>query len=161
MTHHATIARTPAVPAPSLADLMARAVQVGREAAALAHDCGAGTSIAEWRRINERLAQLAERRPLEIEDNALAAVQGALGRDLAREAAGTERRVVDRDHDADGQEYPIFAEDEVYTERGGRLLELQAKLREVAALRDRIHDRLAAERALRELAMHGEDLARV
>ena len=158
MTHYATIARTPAAPAPSLADLMARAVRVGREVAALAHDCGAGTSIAELRRINERLAPLAERRPLEIEDDALAAVQGALARDLAREAAGTERRVVDRDHD-DGREYPIFAEVEVYTERGGRLLDLQAKLREVAALRDRIHDRLAAERALRELAMHGEDLA--
>ena len=160
MTHYTPIARTPVALAPSLAELMAGAVQVGREAAAIAHDCGAGTSLAEWRRIAERLAPLAERRPLEIEDDDLTAVQGALARDLAREAAGTDRRVVDRDYDDDGREYSVFAEVEVHTDRGERLLELQAKLRELAALRDCVLDCLAAERALRELAVRGEDPAR-
>ena len=151
MTMHTPIARTPAAPAPSVADLTTRMVWVGREAAALAHDCGAGTSVAEWHRIGDQLAPLAERRPFEVEDDALVAVQGALARDLEREAAGTERRVVDRDYDEDGREYPILGEVPAYTDRGGRLLEVQAKLREFAALRDRVLDRLAAETALQGL----------
>ena len=136
MTLHTPIARPSAAPAPSVADLIARMVQVGREAAALAHDCGAGTSVAEWRHVEACLSGLAERRPFEaIDEDALVAALG----------------IVARDHDEDGNVYAVWAEVPAYTDRGGRLLEVQAKLREFAALRDRALDRLAAETALQDL----------
>ena len=152
MTMHTPIARPSAAPAPSVADLIARMVQVGREAAALAHDCGAGTSVAEWRHVEACLSGLAERRPFEaIDEDALVAAQGIVARDLEAEVAGTERRVVDRDHDEDGNVYAVWAEVPAHTDRGHKLLEVQRLLREFAALRDEVLDRVAAEQAVRRL----------
>lgn len=150
MTIHTPTIRTSLASAPALDELAARAVRVGREAATAAHDCAAGSTTGQWRRVEASLSGLSERRPFaEMEEDALDAVQGIVSRDLENEVAGTERRVVD--HDEDGNVYAVWAEVPAHTERGHKLLEVQRLLREFAALRDEVLDRLAAERALQDL----------
>ena len=152
MTIHTPTVRTFMAPAPALDELGARAVRVGREAAAAAHDCAAGSTTGQWRRVEAALGGLAERRPFEaIDEDALVAAQGIIARDLEAEVAGTERRVVDHDHDEDGNAYAVWAEVPAHTERGEALLRVQRLLREFLALRDEVLDRVAAERALQDL----------
>ena len=154
MTIHTPIAWTSMAPAPATAldELAARAVRVGREAAAAAHECAAGSTVGQWRQVEASLGGLAERRPFtEIDEDALAAAQGIVARDLEAEGAGTERRVVDHDHDEDGNVYAVWAEVPVHTERGETLLRVQRLVREFVALRDEVLDRIAAERAVQRL----------
>ena len=152
MTIQTPIARTSFVPDPALAELAARAVRVGREAATAAHDCAAGSTVGRWRQVEATLGGLAERRPFaEMDEDALVAAQGIIARDLEAEVVGTERRVVDRDYDEDGIAYDILGEVPAHTERGEALLRVQRLLREFAALRDEVLDRVAAERALQDL----------
>ena len=94
--HTVPTTRASAAPAPSLEVLAARLVRAGREAAAAAHDCAAGSAVGQWRQVRDWLAPLAERQPLDdLDDDALVAALGVVGRDLDAEGAGTERRVVD------------------------------------------------------------------
>ena len=151
--HTIPTTRASAAPAPSLEVLAARLVRAGREAAAAAHDCAAGSAVGQWRQVRDWLAPLAERRPLDdLDDDALVAALGVVGRDLEAEGAGTERRVVDHNWDDDGTRYDIWAEVPAHTERGERLLEVQRLLREVQALHAEVLDWVAAARALRDLA---------
>ena len=152
VTIHTPTIRTSLASAPALDELAARAVRVGREAATAAHECAAGSTTGQWRRVEACLGGLGERRPFaEMEEDALDAIQGIVSRDLENEGAGTERRVVDHDHDEDGNVYAVWAEVPAHTERGHKLLEVQRLLREFAALRDEVLDRLAAEQAVRRL----------
>ena len=152
MTIHTPTIRTSLTSAPALDELAARAVRVGREAATAAHECAAGSTVGQWRRVEACLGGLAERRPFEaIDDDALVAALGIIARDLENEAAGTERRVVDHDHDDDGNAYAVWAEVPAHTERGEALLRVQRLVREFVALRDEVLDRVAAEQALRDL----------
>ena len=155
MTFQTPVRRAP-VPAPSLADLAARAVEAGREAAAIAHEVGAGTSLSECRRVAAQLEALADRRPFEACDDALVAALGAIARDLEREREGTRRAVVDHDHDEHGTRYDVLGEVPAFSPRGERLLEAQRLLEECRALRDRVLDRAAAERAVSGL-LAGDD----
>ena len=150
MTFHTPVRRAP-VPAPSLADLAARAVEAGREAAAIAHEVGAGTNLSECRRVAVQLEALADRRPFEACDDALVAALGAIARDLEREREGTRRAVVDHDHDEHGTRYDVVGEVPAFSPRGERLLEARRLLEECRSLRDRVLDRVAAERAVRGL----------
>ena len=147
MTFHTPVRRAP-VPAPSLADLAARAVEAGREAAAIAHEVGAGTNLSECRRVAAQLEALADRRPFEACDDALVAALGAIARDLEREGEGTRRAVVDHDHDEHGTRYDVLGEVPAFSPRGERLLEARRLLEECRSLRDRVLDRAAAERAV-------------
>ena len=153
MTIHTPTVRTSLAPAaPALDELAARAVRVGREAATAAHECAAGSTVGQWRRVETCLGGLGERRPFEaIDEDALLAVQGIIARDLESEVAGTERRVVDHDHDEDGNVYAVWAEVPAHTERGEALLHVQRLLREFVTLRDEVLDRVAAEQAVRRL----------
>ena len=149
MTIHTPTIRTSFAPAPALEELAARSVRIGREAAAAAHDCAAGSTVGQWRHVEACLSGLAERRPFEaIDEDALVAAQGIVARDLENEVVGTERRVVDRDYDEDGNAHDILGEVPAHTERGEALLRVQRLLREFVALRDEVLDRLAAEQAV-------------
>ena len=147
MTFHTPVRRAP-IPTPSLADLAAWAVEAGREAAAIAHEVGAGTNLSECRRVAAQLEALADRRPFEACDDALVAALSAIARDLEREREGTRRAVVDCDHDEHGTRYDVLGEVPAFSPRGERLLEAQRLLEECRALRDRVLDRVAAERAV-------------
>ena len=149
VTIHTPTIRTSFAPASGLDELAARTVRIGREAAAAAHDCAAGSTTGQWRRVEASLSGLAERRPFEaIDEDALVAAQGIVARDLEAEVAGTERRVIDHDHDEDGNAYAVWAEVPAHTERGEALLRVQHLLREFLALRDEVLDRVAAEQAV-------------
>ena len=150
MTMH-SIKRAPSAPAPSVEELAAEVVRLGREAAREAHDWGVGTSVREWRAIGQRLGALGERCPFDADEEALTATLGALGRAIEAEEAGTERRVTGYDVDEDGRRCDVLGEVPVHTERGERLIAIRAKLEAFVRLRDQVLDRLAAERALEAL----------
>ena len=147
MTFHTPVRRAPAS-ALSLADLAARAVEAGHEAAAIAREVGAGTNLQDCRRLAVRLQPLEERQPFAADDDDLVAVLGAIARDLEREHEGTRRAVVDHDHDEHGTRYDVLGEVPAYSARGERLLEAQRLLEECRSFRDRVLDRIAAERAV-------------
>ena len=151
MTLQSTLTRAPAAPVPSLEALAAEAVRLGREAAAAAQEVGVGRTPGDWRRAEAILEGLAERVPFALTDETLAEAERILARNVEAERDGTERRVVDRAYDEDGGCYDILEEVSAHTPRGRALIEVQVRLREFAAARDRVLDRVAAEAALRDL----------
>ena len=151
MTHYTPITRMPTAAAPTLEGLAAKAVRLGRETAAAAQDAGVGVSPQDWRRLGQLLEALAERLPFAACDETIEEARRILERDIGSEEAGTERRVVDYDVDPDGRRLDVLAEVPAHTERGRTLLQVQQRLREFIAARDAVLDRIAAERAVRDL----------
>ena len=151
MTRYTPITRMPAAAAPTLEALAAKAIRLGREAAAAAQDAGVGRTPQYWRRLGQLLEALAERLPFEACEETLEEARRILERDIGSEEAGTERRVVDYDVDPDGRRLDVLAEVPVHTERGHTLLAVQVRLREFMAARDAVLDRVAAEQAVRNL----------
>ena len=150
MTMH-SIKRAPSTPAPSVEELAAEVVRLGREAAAAAREVGVGRTPQDWRRAEAILEGLAERMPFALGDDDLDEAGRILARNIEDERDGTERRVVDYDVDPDGRRLDVLAEVPAHTERGHALLEVQVRLRAFVAARDRVLDRVAAEAALRGL----------
>ena len=150
MTFH-SIRRAPIAPAPTLEDLAAHAVRLGREVAAVAREVGVGVTPQDWLRVERLLEALGERAPFEAPEEDLAEAQRILGRHILDEETGTERRVIDRDYDDDGREYPILGDVTAYSDRGHALIEVQERFCEFVAARDRVLDSLAAERSLQSL----------
>ena len=152
MTMHAAITRAPVAPDPSIDDLAARVVRLGRELAAAARDCCAGGGVQDHAFVARSLEPLARRRPFDERDGAgLGTARALIAKDLEREAAGTERRVVDHDYDEDGIRYDVWAEVPAFTERGEQLQTVLRRLDEFVRARDAVLDYAAGQHGLRRV----------
>ena len=152
MTMHTPVLQTPVSPDPSIDDLAARVVRLGRELAAAARDCCAGGSAQDHAFVARSFERLADRRPFEERDVAgLGTARALISNDLRRETAGTERQVVDHDYDEDGVRYDVWAEVAAFTERGEQLRAVLRRLDEFARARDAVLDYAAGQRGLRRV----------
>ena len=152
MTMHIPVLRTPVAPDPSIDDLAARVVRLGRELATAARDCCAGGGAQDHAFVARSLEPLARRRPFEERDGAgLGTARALIAKDLERETAGTERRVVDHDYDEDGIRYDVWTEVAAFTDRGEQLQTVLQRLDEFVRARDAVLDYAAGQHGLRRV----------
>lgn len=136
---------------PDLDDLAASAIRLGREFAGLAEAICLGGTGQRSPILSRALRRLAERNPFDLHvEQSLEALGGILGAALKSEVIDTERRFFETRHDEFGQDGEI-RECPVYSARGEELLALQRTFTAFLAAREATLDRLAAERALRQL----------
>jgi hypothetical protein len=136
---------------PSLDELAAKAVRLGRELEGMAHAVYLGGNTRDFGFVSRTLRRLAERDPFDQRDEqSLGALRGILNADLASEAVGMERRFFETRHDEFGQDGEI-RECPVYSARGQEILAILKTFQAFLAARDATLDRVAAERALRQL----------
>ena len=152
MTIHTPVLRTPVSPDPSIDDLAAKVVRLGRELAAAARDCCAGGGVRDHAFVERSLEPLARRRPFDERDGAgLGTARALISNDLRRETAGTERRIVDHEYDEDGVRYDVWAEVPAFTDRGEQLQTVLRKLDEFVRARDAVLDYAAGQHGLRRV----------
>lgn len=136
---------------PSLDELAATAVRLGRELEAMAHAVYLGGNARDFGFVSRTLRRLAERNSFDPRDEqSLGALRGILDADLASEVTGMERRFFETRHDEFGQDGEI-QECPVYSERGEAILAIQKTYQAFLTARAATLDRVAAERALRQL----------
>lgn len=136
---------------PSLDELAAKAVRLGRELEAMAHANYLGGNAHDFGFVSRTLRRLAERNPFDPRDEqSLGALRGILDADLASEVTGVERRLFETRHDEFGQDGEI-RECPVYSERGQAILAIMKVYQAFVLARDTTLDRVAAERALMQL----------
>ena len=152
MTIHTPVLRTPVSPDPSIDDLAATVVRLGRELATAAHGCCAGGGALDHAFVARSLEPLARRRPFDERDVAgLGTARALISNDLRRETAGTERQVVDHEYDEDGVRYDVWAEVAAFTERGEQLRAVLQRLDEFVRARDAVLDYAAGQHGLRRV----------
>ena len=81
----------------------------------------------------------------------LGTARALIAKDLERETAGTERRVVDHDYDDDGVRYDVWAEVAAFTERGEKVRDVLRTLDEFVRARDAVLDYAAGQHGLRRV----------
>lgn len=85
--------KTSATPEPSLDELAASTVRLGRELAEMAHRVYLGGNARDFGFVSRTLRRLGERNPFDPKDeHSLQALRGILEADLASGVTGTERR---------------------------------------------------------------------
>lgn len=139
------------IPEPSLEELAAKAVRLGRELEEMAHAIYLGGSSKDFGSVSRTLRRLAERDPFAAHDEqSLDAFRGILDADLTSEVVGMERRFCETRYDEFGQDGEV-RECPLYTERGKKLLAVLKTFEAFIVARNATLDRVAAERALRRL----------
>lgn len=138
-------------PEPSMDDLAATAIRLGRELAGMVEELFLGATGPRTVFMSKVLRHLAERNAFDPRDEqSLEALGGMLADALKSEAIGTERRFFESRHDEFGQHGEI-RECPVYSERGEELLAILKTFKEFVLAREATLDRVVAERALRQL----------
>ncbi|MEE4211031.1 MAG: hypothetical protein V2I43_17410 [Parvularcula sp.] len=136
---------------PSLDELAATTVRLGRELEAMAHAVYLGGNSKDFGFVSRTLRRLAERNPFDPRDEqSMGALRGILDADLASEITGVERQFFEIRYDELGQHGEI-RECPVYSDRGREILAILETFNAFVLARDATLDRVAAERALREL----------
>lgn len=134
-----------------LEELAETTIRLGRELQAFAKAVEVGANSSEVGFIARALRRLAERKPFDPrDDGSYQEVRSIVCAELQREAVGTERRFVETYYDDMGQHGEVrnFT---LYSERGRSLLAFQEAFERFAEARNRTLDKVAAERAVRDL----------
>jgi hypothetical protein len=139
------------IPEPSLEELAAKAVRLGRELEEMAHGIYLGRNSKDFGSMSRTLRHLRERTPFAAHDEqSLDTFRGILDADLRSEVVGMERRFFETRYDEFGQHGEV-RECPLYTERGKKLLAVLKTFEAFIVARNAALDRAAGERALRQL----------
>jgi hypothetical protein len=142
---------TTQVSTPSLVELATQAVRLGREVGRMAHAVELDGGTRAPGSVSATLRRLAARDAFDPQDGmAMDAISTILTSELAAETVGTERQFFPTHYDEHGSDGEV-RDCPVYSPRGQELLRLQRALEAFAAAREAVLDRVAAERALRDL----------
>jgi hypothetical protein len=139
------------VSTPSLAELATNAIRLGRELDRMAHAVGLDGGGRALAPMSDTLRRLAAREAFDPQDErGLEALQNVVAAELVVETVGTERQFFPTYQDEHGEDGEV-RECPVHTARGHELLHLQRTLVAFLAARVAVLDRVAAQRALRDL----------